>query len=376
MSTINSIESESTKAIDPDLGYLLGWFCGGMLVFGVLVGIISILRSQTRRAFQALALPLAVLAWIFFIMEFLEPRMANVNAGDAIWVLLLIGGILVIPVAGLWILRHVPWPYLKRGRVVVWAAYACVFLASAFLLVRSNWAGSQRILNNYLNPPDYEVSLRIKDPEGAVPSSELMKTAEESISSHLESIAMQPRVRAAASDQLIVSIRAPRPLDAEAEKRMLKQMFPPPFSLALVHKNTADLEKQASQPGFHPPDGYRRLAVRDGRWIWVERVPVLVDGVRRAQPTTRDSRPIIEISISADGRERLAKVTREHIGERLAIVLGETVWSDPVIQSAISDGNIQLTGLSEEKAQVLAGEIKSGLSVLVEIIATRRMRGL
>jgi len=93
-----------------DLGYVLGWFCGGILVVGWIVALVSIAMGAPRRALQAFVLPLGVVAWLFLMMEGVWPRIPDTETGAMVSVLLLFGGILLIPILGLWLLRSLPWP--------------------------------------------------------------------------------------------------------------------------------------------------------------------------------------------------------------------------------------------------------------------------
>lgn len=83
-------------------------------------------------------------------------------------------------------------------------------------------------------------------------------------------------------------------------------------------------------------------------------------------PTTQI--PVISIEFKDEGRELLARLTREHKGEILAIVLDGEVLSTPVIQDEITDGKAQITGsFSPEEARDLARNLNYGaLPVKIE----------
>ncbi len=93
-----------------DLGYVVGWFCGGILIVGWIVAIVCLAMGSVRRAFQAFVLPLGVVAWLFLMMEGVWPRVPDTETGAMVSVLLLFGGILLIPIVGLLILRSLSWP--------------------------------------------------------------------------------------------------------------------------------------------------------------------------------------------------------------------------------------------------------------------------
>lgn len=71
--------------------------------------------------------------------------------------------------------------------------------------------------------------------------------------------------------------------------------------------------------------------------------------------------PLIGIEFNAEGKDLFAKITREHRGERLAIVLDGEMLSAPVIQDEIREGNAQITGtFTAEGARELARDLNYG----------------
>jgi beta-lactamase regulating signal transducer with metallopeptidase domain len=68
----------------------------------------------------------------------------------------------------------------------------------------------------------------------------------------------------------------------------------------------------------------------------------------------------IEITFTSAGRKQFAEVTREHLHQRLAIIVEGKLLEAPVIQSEISGGKCQITGsFSEAEAKALAAEINA-----------------
>ena len=63
----------------------------------------------------------------------------------------------------------------------------------------------------------------------------------------------------------------------------------------------------------------------------------------------------VDFTLTSKGKSQFAKITREHIGQRLAIVIAGKIVSAPVIQSEISSGNGQISGnFTAEEATRLA----------------------
>jgi hypothetical protein len=81
--------------------------------------------------------------------------------------------------------------------------------------------------------------------------------------------------------------------------------------------------------------------------IYVEK-EVLLDGrAVKTASAVRDKvsgRPYVSITFTEEGAKQFAQVTREFIGERLAIISDGQVYSAPVIQQEISGGTAQIQG--------------------------------
>lgn len=131
----------------------------------------------------------------------------------------------------------------------------------------------------------------------------------------------------------------------------------------LVHKDTAKLQEAISGK---PVEGYElKMAKGD------DKEPVLVDSKAIMQgDAITDAKvdmdqsgmmPSISLSFNAQGTKDFGALTRDHVGERLAIVLDNEVLSAPNIREAILTGNAQITGqFTYEEAAVLAMSLRSG----------------
>jgi len=72
--------------------------------------------------------------------------------------------------------------------------------------------------------------------------------------------------------------------------------------------------------------------------------------------------PVIEIAFTDKGAKHFAKVTRQNIGKRLAIVIDGQVYWAPRIQMEITSGSGQISGsFSEQEARDLAAKISKSL---------------
>ena len=80
--------------------------------------------------------------------------------------------------------------------------------------------------------------------------------------------------------------------------------------------------------------------------------------------------PIIALNFNEEGTKLFADITREHVGEILAIFLDGTPISQPVIQTEISDGQAIITGSDNvEEARTIVRDLNFGaLPVPIEFV--------
>ncbi|MBF0583395.1 MAG: protein translocase subunit SecD [Magnetococcales bacterium] len=83
--------------------------------------------------------------------------------------------------------------------------------------------------------------------------------------------------------------------------------------------------------------------------------------------------PYVSITFNRQGERKFSQLTGEHVGERMAIVLDNTVYSAPVIREKIEGGRAQISGsFTAEEAHDLAIILRAGaLPAPVKIIEER-----
>ena len=75
----------------------------------------------------------------------------------------------------------------------------------------------------------------------------------------------------------------------------------------------------------------------------------------------RGAQQVVSMTMNAEGAKAWARLTKENIGNSIAIVLDELVYSAPTVQNEITGGRSQITGqFSVEEAKDLANVLKSG----------------
>lgn len=85
------------------------------------------------------------------------------------------------------------------------------------------------------------------------------------------------------------------------------------------------------------------------------------------------SQPLVAIDFDKEGGELFAEITRDNIGQQLAIFLDGEPISSPVIESEIPNGSATITGnFSAEEAKQLAGRLSSGaLPIEISLVNTQ-----
>ena len=83
--------------------------------------------------------------------------------------------------------------------------------------------------------------------------------------------------------------------------------------------------------------------------------------------------PIVALTFNSQGKDLFAKITREHKGEILAILLDGVVISSPVINDEIKDGQAIISGgFTAEEAKELVRNLNYGaLPVPIELVSTQ-----
>ena len=88
---------------------------------------------------------------------------------------------------------------------------------------------------------------------------------------------------------------------------------------------------------------------------------VLLDqtALKSAGVRTNDSgHSLIEITFNDRGRKQFAGITRERVGQRLAIIIDGRLYCAPVIRDEISGGKAEISGsFSKDEANTLAAKI-------------------
>jgi len=165
----------------------------------------------------------------------------------------------------------------------------------------------------------------------------------------------EPSIQIQGKDSILVQL--PGVVDRE---RVLKIIGQTAF---LEFKLVEDDEKKLKQAlEGNIPEGYE-LKYLDDKPLLLKSEASIKGSDLATATSTFDSNmfPIVTLKFNNEGTKRFAKVTKENVGRRLAIVLDGVVKSAPVIREPILSGDAQITGdFTVQEAQDLALVLRAG----------------
>lgn len=161
---------------------------------------------------------------------------------------------------------------------------------------------------------------------------------------------------------------------AKLESKLVKQEAGGPFS-------SIDSAVQAN--GGQIPEGYMILPSRADRgednaaeYLVVRAASTITskDLKNARRSTDANGRPNVSFFLTKEGAERFSLTTEQHIGERLAIVLNNTIYSAPVIQERIGAEGVISGRFTIQQAEDLALLLRSGaLPASLKVQEVRRI---
>uniref|UniRef100_Q3ANT9 Protein translocase subunit SecD n=1 Tax=Chlorobium chlorochromatii (strain CaD3) TaxID=340177 RepID=Q3ANT9_CHLCH len=193
---------------------------------------------------------------------------------------------------------------------------------------------------------------------------------------------------AASAQSVSVSASATPSLPAKANVAPTSAVAPAPRSLSNLivlmqngmayteERNRAEVKallERADVQALLPPDSELLLAAKpevdaEGKKFYplylIKKTPELTGGVITEAKATFGSQgiqPEVTMAMNTEGTSRWARITGANIGKRIAIVLDGAVYSAPVVQSKIPNGNSVINGIeSLEEAKDLEIVLKAG----------------
>jgi hypothetical protein len=138
----------------------------------------------------------------------------------------------------------------------------------------------------------------------------------------------------------------------------------------LASTDRAKLESYVTEyVGTHPLDGDHKLAIENGqlgaRTYYILAKPIIDGTAIESAAASKDSvgRATVDVTLTADGAKTLESASSHNVGHKLAIVVGGTVMSAPVISAAIKGGKFSITigGADAAKGDRDAKDLAAGL---------------
>jgi SecD/SecF fusion protein len=152
------------------------------------------------------------------------------------------------------------------------------------------------------------------------------------------------------------------------------------LELRLVHPQNESEVARMKMEGRKAPAGYELLALEDkksGGNISTEEVLVKIrpeiigSHLTGATPHLYPDGWQVEFRLSSEGSKIFSRVTRENVGNRLAIVLDKKLMSAPQIKSEISGSGVITGDFSAQEAAELANVLQNPLETPVKIVEER-----
>jgi preprotein translocase subunit SecD len=171
-----------------------------------------------------------------------------------------------------------------------------------------------------------------------------------------------------------ILVQLPGIQDPERAKELIGKTAVLEFKLIDDKHSVSDALRNGPPPGDEILHGQ---PLAGGARPYLVETPVLMTGDTvtdaRVRVGSRLEGPYVTLTLDRRGAEIFGALTSENVGRQLAIILDNTVYSDPVIKEPIPGGDVQITGnFTFEEAHNLAIVLRSGsLPAPVKIIEER-----
>lgn len=181
----------------------------------------------------------------------------------------------------------------------------------------------------------------------------------------------EPTIVMQGNNRIVVQV--PGLEDPKALKDLLGQTARLEFRMVT---DPSTYDAAAVQAG-RPPVGSVILPNRDGPGFEVVQRQVMISGdqLESAQQSfeQRSGSPVVSIAFNGQGAQTFARVTRQNVGKRFAMIIDGKVLSAPNINEPINGGQAQISGnFTVESANALAISLRSGaLPVKLSVVEER-----
>ncbi len=196
---------------------------------------------------------------------------------------------------------------------------------------------------------------------------------------------VQPSISRAGRDRILIQL----PGETDPDHAITNILRPAHLEFKLVapqeyQREVIDEEGNLKED-YDLPEEYQVLRMSEDaeggrRPVVLERVPLLTGRYLESANVGRDATGFGEIYVglnfNMEGARLFQRITRENVGEQLAIVLDDTVFSTPSIRQEIPGGTARIDGrFSVDEAQDLANVLNAGALPVPLRIAENRVVG-
>ena len=187
----------------------------------------------------------------------------------------------------------------------------------------------------------------------------------------------EPLIQPEGNDRILVQLPGLSAADQESAKAAIQRAAFLEFRL-VSPTSDQDIKEGVVQPGYEILKRKERTRTGQERTEEVEvkkRAEMDGSGIKSAMVVRGTlGEPEIHFTLDSKGAERFAEITREHVHERLAIILDKELYSAPVIQTPIETGSGQITGqFDNREAFELANVLENPLRAPLHIIQSREV---
>lgn len=183
----------------------------------------------------------------------------------------------------------------------------------------------------------------------------------------------EPTIQRQGEDRILIQL--PGIDDPDRVKALLGQTAKMSFHLVDETTSISEALRGRVPPGsvVLPSDKERDARGEPIPYVVRKRVVVSGDTLVDAQPTFQDNLPVVSFRFDSAGTRKFGDVTKENVGQRLAIVLDSKVISAPVIREPILGGTGVISGrFTVVEATDLALLLRAGaLPAPLEILEER-----
>lgn len=197
---------------------------------------------------------------------------------------------------------------------------------------------------------------KIKDPDAR---KDAVDRALEILRTRIDSMGVgEPVIQRQGQDQILVQL--PGVTDRDSAMELIGKVAQLEFALV---EESPQLLKQAIEGNI--PEGYRYLSLKGKEQsLLVSKTLLKGEEIADARVDYDNSgfgQPKVSISFKSKGAHEFADITREHVSERLAIIVDNVILSAPNINEPILSGRAEISGTFDyEEASLLALSLRSG----------------